>query len=112
MEYGCAADLETKLDAAGEYAYVVAEPGQRKAVEATGGTFIPLSTAEPHARQILIFRNMLPNESFERAVQDAPQNASPAGAARAMGAYPVRSRRRRLRLILPVFMETTIYTPI
>jgi hypothetical protein len=92
-EYGCAADFETKLDAAGGYAYVVAGPGQRKAVEAAGGTFIPLSTTEPHARQILIFRNMLPNESFGQAVQNAPQNASAAGAARAMGAYYPRAYR-------------------
>lgn len=92
-EYGCAADFETTLDAAGEYAYVVAQPGQREAVEAAGGTFIPLSTTKPHARQILILRNMLPNESFERAVQSAPQNASPASAARAMGPYYPRAYR-------------------
>ncbi len=60
-EYGCAADYETKLDAQGDYAYVVAKPSQRAAVEAAGGTFIPLSTTQPNARQILIFRNMLPN---------------------------------------------------
>ncbi|MGD9734275.1 MAG: hypothetical protein AB7V58_01510 [Solirubrobacterales bacterium] len=92
-EYGCAADFETKLNAAGEYAYVVARPGERQAVEAAGGTFIPLSTTQPHARQILILRNMLPNESFEHAVQNAPQNADPAGAARAMGAYYPRTYR-------------------
>lgn len=92
-EYGCAADYETKLDAQGDYAYVVAKPSQRAAVEAAGGTFIPLSTTQPHARQILIFRNMLPNESFTHAVQDAPQNASPAGAAKAMGAYYPRAYR-------------------
>jgi hypothetical protein len=92
-EYGCVADFETKLDAAGEYAYVVADPEQRQSIEAAGGTFIPLSTTEPLARQILILRNMLPNENFERAVQNAPQNASPAGAARAMGAYYPRAYR-------------------
>jgi hypothetical protein len=92
-EYGCAADLETRLNAAGEYAYVVAEPDQKEAIEAAGGTFIPLSTTQPHARQILILRNMLPNESFTHAVQDVPQNASPAGAAAAMGAYYPRAYR-------------------
>lgn len=92
-EYGCAADFETELDATGEYAYVVAEPGQRRAVEAAGGTFIPLSATQPHARQILILRNMLPNESFGQAVQSTPQNASPTGAARAMGAYYPRAYR-------------------
>ncbi|HVW47345.1 MAG TPA: hypothetical protein VHA76_09855 [Solirubrobacterales bacterium] len=92
-EYGCAADFETKLNARGEYAYVVGEPNRRAAIEKAGGTFIPLSTTQPHARQILIFRNMLPNESFTHAVQDAPQNAGPAGAAAAMGAYYPRAYR-------------------
>jgi hypothetical protein len=92
-EYGCAADYQTTLNKAGEYAYVVAKPGQRAAVEAAGGTFVPLSTTQPHARQILIFRNMLPNESFTHAVQDAPANASPAGARKAMGAYYPRAYR-------------------
>ncbi len=72
-EYGCAADFETKLNAAGEYAYVVAKPSQRAAIEESGGTFVPLSTTQPHARQILILRNMLPNETFTHAVQDAPR---------------------------------------
>lgn len=92
-EYGCAADFETHLNGRGEYAFVVAPPNLRKAVEAAGGTFVPTSTTQPHARQILIFRNMLPNESFHQAVQDAPQNASPAGAAKAMGAYYPRAYR-------------------
>ncbi len=92
-EYGCAADFETKLNAAGEYAYVVAKPGERAAIEAAGGTFIPLSTTNPHTRQILIFRNMLPNESFHHAVQNAPQTAEPAATAAAMGAYYPRAYR-------------------
>jgi hypothetical protein len=92
-EYGCAADYETTLNRRGEYAYVVAAPSQRAAIEKAGGTFIPLSTTQPHARQILIFRNMLPNESFTQAVQNAPADASPEGAAQAMGAYYPRAYR-------------------
>lgn len=92
-EYGCAADDETTLNRRGEYAYVVAAPSQREAIEKAGGTFIPLSTTQPHARQILIFRNMLPNESFTHAVQNAPPDASPEGAAQAMGAYYPRAYR-------------------
>ncbi len=92
-EYGCAADFQTDLDAAGEYAFVVAKPSQRAAVEAAGGTFIPLSTVQPHARQILIFRNMLPNSSFQYAVQNAPQTSSPEATAAAMGAYYPRAYR-------------------
>jgi hypothetical protein len=92
-EYGCAADLETHLDAAGEYAFVVANPAQRTAVEAAGGTFVPLSTVAPHARQILIFRNMLPNSSFKYAVQNAPQTGEPTASEAAMGAYYPRAFR-------------------
>lgn len=92
-EYGCAADIETRLNRRGEYAYVVAQPNQREAIEKAGGTFIPLSTTQPHARQILIFRNMLPNETFTHAVQNAPADASPEGAAKAMGAYYPRAYR-------------------
>ncbi len=92
-EYGCAADNETKLNGRGEYAYVIANPSQRTAVEKAGGTFIPLSTTQPHSRQILIFRNMLPSESFTRAVQDAPPDGSPESAAKAMGPYYPRAYR-------------------
>ncbi|MDX6653526.1 MAG: hypothetical protein QOH18_218 [Solirubrobacterales bacterium] len=92
-EYGCKADFETQLSAASEYAYVVGKPGQAAAIERAGGTFIPLSTTQPHARQILIFRNMLPNESFKFAVQDAPQTNSPEETAAAMGAYYPRAYR-------------------
>ncbi|HEY0279402.1 MAG TPA: hypothetical protein VGC32_14145 [Solirubrobacterales bacterium] len=92
-EYGCASDIETKLNRRREYAYVVADPSLRGAIEKAGGTFIPLSTTQPHARQILIFRNMLPNESFTHAVQDASADGSPEGAAAAMGAYYPRAYR-------------------
>lgn len=92
-EYGCASDTETKLNRRGEYAYVVGRPSQRAAIEGSGGTFVPLSTTQPHTRQILIFRNMLPNESFTHAVQDAPSDGSPEGAAKAMGAYYPRAYR-------------------
>jgi hypothetical protein len=92
-EYGCAADFETKLNRRSEYAYVVAAPSERGSIEKAGGTFIPLSTTQPHARQILIFRNMLPNETFTHAVQNAPADASPEGAAKAMGAYYPRAYR-------------------
>ena len=64
-----------------------------RAIEKAGGTFIPLSTTQPHARQILIFRNMLPNESFTRAVQNAPATGSPKATAKAMGPYYPRAYR-------------------
>lgn len=92
-EYGCAADYQTKLNRRGEYAYVVAKPSQRTEIENAGGTFVPLSTTQPNARQLLIFRNMLPSESFTHAVQNAPATGSPEGAAKAMGAYYPRAYR-------------------
>jgi hypothetical protein len=93
VDYGCAADDATTLDANGNYAFVVAPERQRAAVKAAGGTFIPLSASQPRARQLLILRNMLPNESFDFAVQDAPQNGNPTAAAAAMGAYYPRAYR-------------------
>ena len=61
VDYGCAADDATTRDANGDYAFVVAPERQRAAVEAAGGTFVPLSATQPRARQLLILRNMLPN---------------------------------------------------
>ena len=87
VDYGCAYDDETTLDSDGNYAYVVAPEGKQAAVEAAGGTFVPLSATQPKARQLLILRNMLPNDDFLYAVQDAPQNGDPASAAAAMGDY-------------------------
>ena len=87
VDYGCAYDGETTLDSEGNYAYVVAPEGKQAAVESAGGTFVPLSATQPKARQLLILRNMLPNDDFLYAVQDAPQNGDPASAAAAMGDY-------------------------
>jgi hypothetical protein len=93
VEYGCAADDATKLDRAGNYAFVVAPERQRAAIEAAGGTFVPLSTTQPRARQLLILRNMLPNESFAYAIQSAPQNGDPTPTAAAMGDFYPRAYR-------------------
>ena len=93
VDYGCAADDATTLDAEGNYAFVVAPEGRQRAVEAAGGTFVPLSATQPRARQLLILRNMLPNDDFADAVQDAPQNGDPASAARAMGEFYPRAYR-------------------
>jgi len=93
VDYGCAADDATTLDAEGNYAFVVAPEGRQRAVEAAGGTFVPLSATQPRARQLLILRNMLPNDDFAEAVQDAPQNGDPASAARAMGEFYPRAYR-------------------
>jgi hypothetical protein len=93
VDYGCVADDDTAIDAAGNYTYVVAPEGARAAVEAAGGTFVPLSSKQPRARQVLIFRNMLPATSFPYAVQDAPQDGHPSSTASAMGVYYPRAYR-------------------
>jgi hypothetical protein len=93
VAYGCAADDATTLDANGNYAFVVAPERQRAAVEAAGGTFVPLSATQPKARQLLILRNMLPNEGFTNAIQTAPQNGNPTSTAAAMGAFYPRAYR-------------------
>jgi hypothetical protein len=93
VDYGCAYDDETTLDADGNYAFVVASERQRAAVKAAGGTFVPLSATQPKARQLLILRNMLPNDDFTFAVQDAPQNGDPASAAQAMADFYPRAYR-------------------
>lgn len=93
VDYGCAYDDATTLDANGDYAFVVAPEDARAAVEAAGGTFVPLSATQPQARQLLILRNMLPNEAFDHAVQNAPQNGDPASAAEAMGGFYPRAYR-------------------
>jgi hypothetical protein len=93
VDYGCAYDDETALDGEGHYAFVVAPESKRAAVKAAGGTFVPLSATQPKARQLLILRNMLPNDEFLYAVQDAPQNGDPPSAAEAMGEYYPRAYR-------------------
>jgi hypothetical protein len=93
VDCGCAADDATRLDRHGNYAFVVAPERQRAAVKAAGGTFVPLSATQPRARQLLIFRNMLPNDTFDHAIQAAAQNGDPASAAHAMGRFYPRAYR-------------------
>lgn len=93
VEYGCAFDDATTLGADGGYAFVVGRTDQQAAIEAAGGTFVPWSQTQPHARQVLILRNMLPNASFTNAVQNVPQDGNPASAAQAMGDYYPRAYR-------------------
>lgn len=93
VEYGCAIDDAVRLDADGAYTFVVGRREQQRAIEAAGGTYVPWSTTQPRARQVLILRNMLPNSTFGFAVQDVPQDGDPASAATAMGDYYPRAYR-------------------
>ena len=85
---GCRADEQTKLDAAGEYTYVLGTEAQRATVESVpGATFLPFSAAKPGATHVLFFREILASSSFASAVQMVTQDRDPAATAAAMGPY-------------------------
>ena len=87
---GCRADDQTKLDATGEYTYVLGTEAQRATIESVpGATFLPFSVAKPSATHILTFREILASSSFASAVQKVAQDKDPAATAAAMGPdYP------------------------
>ncbi|MGO9178718.1 MAG: hypothetical protein ACLQHS_05510 [Candidatus Limnocylindrales bacterium] len=85
---GCRVDDQTKLDAAGEYAYVLGTEAQRATIESVpGATFLPFSAAKPGVTHILMYRVMLVNPSFAYSPQRVTQNTDPAATAAAMGPY-------------------------
>jgi hypothetical protein len=72
---GCAADLYTTLDSAGYYTYVVSSVDDRpsKAVLSKNyATWLPFSETQPHARHLMILRNML-GDDFPNSVQNCAQ---------------------------------------
>jgi hypothetical protein len=88
VDYGCRYDDEVTLDRDGYYTFVVGTEAQRAAIDQIpGATFLPFSTAYPTTKHVLMLRNMLVNPSFAEAVQNVPENGSPASAAAVMGAY-------------------------
>ncbi len=88
IDAGYRADDQTKLNAAGEYAYVLGTEAQRAAIESVAGaTFLPFSAAQPGATHIPMFRVMLVNPSFAYSPQHVTQINDPAATAAAMGPY-------------------------
>ena len=88
VDPGCRADDQTKLDTAGEYAFVLGTEAQRAAIEGVPGvTFLPFSAAQPGATHILVFRVMLASSSFADSPQQVAQVNDPAATAAAMGPY-------------------------
>ena len=87
---GCRADAQTKLNAAGEYAYVLGTEAQRATIEGVpGATFLSFSAAQPSATHILMFRELLASSSFTYSPQQVTQINDPAATAAAMGpTYP------------------------
>ncbi|MEU5079796.1 MULTISPECIES: hypothetical protein [Streptomyces] len=88
VDPGCRSDFDTRLSPAGTYTYAVGTEEQRAAVERVPGvTFLPLSSATPAARHLLILRNMVAAPGFAEAIQRVPAGSDAARTAEVMGAY-------------------------
>lgn len=87
-DYGCRADEATRLNAAGDYTYVIGSESQRAAISRVPGvTFLPFSTTHPTGLYLLALRNMLVSPSFAHSPQGIAQADDPAAAAAVMGPY-------------------------
>ena len=87
-DYGCRADEATRLNAAGDYTYVLGSESQRAAISRVPGvTFLPFSTTRPAGPYLLGLRNVLVSSSFAHSPRGITQADNPAAAAAAMGPY-------------------------
>jgi hypothetical protein len=87
-DYGCRADEATRLNAAGDYTYVIGSESQRAAISRVPGvTFLPFSATQPARLYILALRNILVSTSFTHSPQGITQADDPAAAAAVMGPY-------------------------
>ena len=94
VDYGCRADEATKLDAAGDYNYVIGSEAQRAAIsKIPGATFLPYSSTVttprggPWPLYLLLLRNILVNPDFPHSAQKVTQATDAPAAAAAMGPY-------------------------
>jgi hypothetical protein len=88
IDYGCRYDSQVAVDRYGYYTFVVGTETQRASIDhIPGATFLPFSAAQPTTLHVLLLRDMLANPDFAEAVQNVPQNGSPASAAAVMGPY-------------------------
>jgi hypothetical protein len=88
VDYGCRYDDDTTLDRAGYYTYILGTEAQRAQIEAIpDATFLPLSAGQPSAPHLVLLRNLLPVDTFTKAVQNVPVGSTPAQANAIMGAY-------------------------
>lgn len=102
FDEGCRNDDQTAVDAAGYYTYVVGTESQRARIEQLPGvTFLPFSTEYASRKHDLLLRNMLPNTSFEQAIQNVPANVPPEQAAEIMGEYYPRTTQCALHTLTP-----------
>jgi hypothetical protein len=87
-DHGCRADEATRLDAAGDYTYVIGSESQRAAISRVpGATFLPFSTTQASRFYFLGLRNVLVSSSFAHSPQNVTQADDPAAAAAGMGPY-------------------------
>jgi len=87
-DYGCRADEATRLNAAGDYTYVIGSEAQRAAISRVPGvTFLPFSTAHPAGPYLLALRYLLVSPSFTHSPQNVTQADDPAAVAAVMGSY-------------------------
>jgi hypothetical protein len=87
-DYGCRADEATRLNAAGDYTYVIGSEAQRAAISRVPGvTFLPFSAAHPAGPYLLALRYLLVSPSFTHSPQNVTQAADPAAVAAVMGSY-------------------------
>jgi hypothetical protein len=87
-DYGCRTDEATKLNAAGDYTYVIGSESQRAAISRVPGvTFLPFATVQASRLYVLGLRNMLVSTSFTHSPQGITQADDPAAAAKVMGPY-------------------------
>lgn len=88
VDAGCRADDDVKVDAAGEYAFVLGTEAQRAAIDGVAGTtFLPFSAAQPATMHLLMLRDMLVNQDFGASPARVPGGNDPAATAAAMGPY-------------------------
>lgn len=88
VDYGCRADDQTRLNADGEYTYVVGTEAQRARIEKVPGvTFLPFSLDKPNYPHAIMLRNMVVDPGFKEAVQNVPENGNWESAAEVMGPY-------------------------
>ena len=87
-DYGCRADEATRLNAAGDYTYVIGNESQRAAISRVPGvTFLPFATDQSTPLYLLMLRNMLVSSSFAHSTEGVTQPGDPAAAAAVMGPY-------------------------
>jgi len=99
-DLGCRYDQQAKLNAAGQYTFVIGTESQRAAIEQIPGmTLLPLSSVQSPALYLLLLRNMLVNSTFAFPIQQVPQDGNAASAVAALGAYYPRAVKCTLSML-------------